>query len=396
MAIRLSERVGRIEPSVTIAVSMRAADLRRAGRDVIGLGAGEPDFDTPEHIKQAAWEAMQAGQTKYTPVDGILELRQAIVDKMKRDHNLEYALDEVMTNNGAKHTLMNVLESVIQAGDQVIIPAPFWASYADMVRLVDGEPVIIGTGPDQKFKLRPEQLEGAITSNSRLIIINSPSNPTGQAYTRAEWEALAEVLRQHEQLTIVTDEIYEHIYWGEEPYCSLLMACPDLKDRTLVINGASKAYAMTGWRIGYAAGPKELVKTMKKVQSQMSGCPCSISQAATVAALNGDQGCIATMLEAFKQRHDRVLERLNQLPGVHCLPADGAFYLFASFEGAIERITGVNSDLDLAEWLLEKADVAMVPGTAFGQPGYLRLSFATSMENLDKALDRLEKVLPAA
>jgi aspartate aminotransferase len=391
--LRLSERVARVKPSPTLAVSAKAEELKRAGRDVIGLGAGEPDFDTPEHIKAAAVEAIRAGRTKYTAVEGTLELRQAICDKFRRDNQIEYQTDQVLVSCGAKQSIFNLALALLGPGDEAIILAPYWVSYPDIALLADATPVIVAAGAAQHFKITPEQLEAAITPRTRLLVINTPSNPTGVAYQRAELEALAEVLRAHPQVLTATDDMYEHIYWGREPFCSLLTAAPDLHDRVVTINGVSKVYAMTGWRIGYAAGPRKLIGAMKKVQGQSTSNPCSISQYASLAALTGDQSCVAEMSAAFRQRHDWLVNALNNLPGFSCLPADGAFYAFPDVTGAIAALENVEDDTAFAEHLLEKAGVAVVPGTAFGAPGHVRLSFACSLETLQEAIRRIGSVL---
>ncbi len=393
MEIRLSQRVQRIKPSPTLAVTARAKALRAEGRDIIGLGAGEPDFDTPEHIKQAAIEALAEGFTKYTAVDGTVELKQAVIDKFARDNGLSYTHEQVLVSCGGKHSFYNLAQALLEAGDEVIIPAPYWVSYPDMVLLADATPVCVPTGMEQGFKLLPEQLEAAITPRTRLLVLNSPSNPTGVAYTRAELAALGEVLAHHPQVMVASDDMYEHILWAEESFANILNACPDLEDRTIVLNGVSKAYSMTGWRIGYAAGPTALIKAMKKIQSQSTSNPTSIAQVAATEALNGDQSFIAEMLRAFKERHDFVVAGLNRLPGVHCLPSQGAFYSFPDMREVIARLEGVEDDVALAEYLLEQAGVALVPGSAFGAPGHMRLSFATHLDNLREALSRLEKQL---
>ena len=391
MEIRLAARVGRIKPSPTLAVTARAAALRAQGVDVIGLGAGEPDFDTPEHIKQAARDALAAGDTKYTAVDGTPALKQAIIRKFARDNGLHYQPDEVVVSCGGKQSFFNLCASLLDAGDEVVVPAPYWVSYPDIVLLNDGVPVIVEAGIEQHFKLTPEQLDAAITPRTRLVVINSPSNPTGVAYRKAELEALGDVLRKHENVLVATDDMYEHILWADEPFTNIAMACPDLKDRTIVLNGVSKAYAMTGWRIGYCAAPKPLARAMAKVQSQSTSNPTSISQAAAAAALDGDQACVAEMRASFQQRHGFVLERLQAIAGIKCLPADGTFYLLPDCREIIARRKDAD-DVALAEALLA-AGVALVPGSAFGAPGYLRLSFATSNEILDEALNRIERTL---
>jgi len=395
LKIQLSNRVHRIKPSPTLAVTARAAELRAEGRDIIGLGAGEPDFDTPEHIKRAAKDAIDGGFTKYTAVDGIAGLKKAIVAKFARENGLEFTLDQVLVSCGGKQSFYNLAQALLNEGDEVIIPAPYWVSYPDMVLLADATPVEILAGKDQGFKITPEQLEAAITARTRLLVLNSPSNPTGVAYRRAELEALGEVLRRHPQVLIATDDMYEHILWSEEPFANILNTCPDLYPRTIVLNGVSKAYSMTGWRIGYAAGPRELISAMKNIQSQSTSNPTSIAQVAAQAALEGDQGCIQTMLKAFRERHDFVVKALNGIRGIDCLPADGTFYCFPDAQGAIEALDGIHDDVELAEHLLSEAGVALVPGSAFGAPGYLRLSFATSMENLHEAMRRMQALLGA-
>lgn len=394
--IRLSGRVNRIKPSPTLAVDARAKELKAQGKDVISLGAGEPDFDTPEHVKEAAIRSIRDGFTKYTAVDGTPGLKQAVIAKFKRDNGLEYTPDEILVSVGGKHSFFNLAQALLDNGDEVIIPAPYWVSYPDMVLLADASPVIISAGIDQAFKIRPEQLDRTVTRMTRLLVINSPSNPTGAVYTRAELAALGEVLRKHPQVLIATDDMYEHILWSNEPFCNILNVCPDLKDRTIVLNGVSKVYAMTGWRIGYAAGPKSLIAAMKKIQSQSTSNPTSIAQVAAEAALKGDQACIAPMVHAFKERHDRVVSRLNKIRGVRCLPSQGTFYAFPDFSKAIAATAGVGNDVEMAEYLLNKGGVALVPGSAFGAEGHLRLSYATSMDMLEKALDRIEKLLGAA
>lgn len=376
-----------------MAVTAKATELKRAGRDVLGLGAGEPDFDTPEHIKAAAVEAIRAGRTKYTGVEGIPELRAAICEKFRRDNQIDYQPDQVLVSCGAKQSIYNLAMALLGPGDEVIIPAPYWVSYPDIVLLADATPVIVSADAAQHFKITPAQLEAAITPRTRLLILNSPSNPTGVAYTRAELEALAEVLRAHPQVMSATDDIYEHIYWGQEPFCSLLTAAPDLHERVVTINGVSKVYAMTGWRIGYAAGPRKLIGAMNKLQGQSTSNPCSISQYASLAALSGDQSCVAEMSVAFRQRHDWLVQALNKLPGFSCLPADGAFYAFPDVSGAIAALDSVDDDTGFAEYLLETSGVAVVPGIAFGAPGHVRLSYACSLETLQEAVRRMAAAL---
>ena len=389
MNIQTSDRVQRVKPSPTLAVTALANQLRAQGRDVIGLAAGEPDFDTPDHIKEAAIKAIQDGFTKYTAVDGTAGLKQAIINKFSHDNGLDYNPDQILVSVGGKQVIYNMMQALLNAGDEVIIPAPYWVSYPDMVKLADAEPVIVDGDIEQSFKITAEQLEAAITDRTRLFILNSPSNPSGKAYTRDELNALARVLLKHPQIIILTDDIYEHIVWTDEGFNNILNVCPELKDRTIMLNGVSKAYSMTGWRIGYGAGPTELIKAMKKVQSQSTSNPCSIAQAASQAALEGDQSFLKTMCGTFKERHDYVLHRLNTMDGVDCLASDGTFYSFPSFHAVIDRMDGIENDVQLAEHLLEKAEVAVVPGSAFGSDGHLRLSYATDMDSLEKALTRI-------
>lgn len=391
--VPLSARVQRIKPSPTLAVTARAAALKAAGKDVIGLGAGEPDFDTPDHIKEAAIAAIRNGFTKYTAVDGMPSLKQAIVEKFKRENGLTYEAGQVLVSVGGKQSFFNLAQAFLDTGDEVIIPAPYWVSYPDMVLLADGNPVIISAGIDQNFKITPQQLAAAITPRTKLFVINSPSNPTGVAYSRAELAALGEVLRKHPRVWIATDDMYEHILWSGA-FANILHACPDLYERTIVLNGVSKAYAMTGWRIGYAAGPKALIEAMKNVQSQSTSNPTSIAQVAAEAALRGDQACMQPMIAAFKERHDWLVAALNRLPGVRCLPAQGTFYAFAYIAEAIKR-QGRHNDLEMVEAILNDVGVAVVPGSAFGAEGYMRLSFATSMKNLHAAMERLQRFFQA-
>ncbi|ALP54775.1 aspartate aminotransferase [Candidatus Tenderia electrophaga] len=393
MNFRLSDRVQRIKPSPTLAVTTKAKELRAAGKDIIGLGAGEPDFDTPEHIKAAAVQAIRDGFTKYTAVDGTPELKQAVIAKFKRDNGFDYTPDQILVSCGGKQSFFNLAQAMLNPGDEVIIPAPYWVSYPDMVILAGATPVIIEAGIEQSFKISPEQLEAAITDDTRLFVINSPSNPTGIAYTQAELAALGDVLRRYPQVVIATDDMYEHILWAAEPFSNILNVCPDLYDRSIVLNGVSKAYSMTGWRIGYAGGPKPLIQAMKKIQSQSTSNPTSIAQVAAQAALEGDQSCIQEMLKAFKERHDFVVAELNGIHGVQCIESQGTFYAFPSMQGVINSHTEAKDDVALAEFLLNEAGVALVPGSAFGAPGYMRLSFATSTAMLREALQRIKHVL---
>ncbi|PZN77491.1 MAG: aspartate transaminase [Candidatus Methylumidiphilus alinenensis] len=388
MSIQLSDRVQSIKPSPTLAVTARAAAMRAAGKDIIGLGAGEPDFDTPDFIKQAAIKAINDGFTKYTAVDGTPGLKKAIVAKFKRDNGLDYEPKQVLVSCGGKQSFYNLAQALLNPGDEVIIPAPYWVSYPDMVLLAGGVPVIVAASQDQGFKLAAVQLRAALTPKTRLFVINSPSNPTGVSYTLDELKALGDVLKDYPDVIIATDDMYEHIVWEDGSFVNILNAAPELYDRTMVLNGVSKAYAMTGWRIGYCAGPVKLIEAMTNIQSQSTSNPTSISQVAAETGLNGDQSFIREMVKAFKERHDYVLAELNGIPGVSCLPADGAFYLFPNAQGAIDKL-GLADDVALSEYLIENAGVALVPGSAFGAPGHVRLSIATSMANLQKAIERL-------
>lgn len=388
----LSDRVRSIKPSPTLAVTARAAAMRAAGKDIVGLGAGEPDFDTPDHIKQAAIRAIEAGFTKYTAVDGTPGLKKAIIAKFKRENGFDYEPKQILVSCGGKQSFYNLAQALLNPGDEVIIPAPYWVSYPDMVLLAGATPVIVEAPQSQNFKMTPAQLEAAITAKTRLFVINSPSNPSGMAYTEAELKVLGEVLRKHPDIIIATDDMYEHIVWTAGGFVNILNANPDLYERTMVLNGVSKAYSMTGWRIGYAAGPAWLIEAMTNIQSQSTSNPTSISQVAAEEALNGDQSFIAVMLKAFKERHDYVVEQLRTIPGVECLATDGTFYVLPDMSGVISRLPGMEDDLGLSEFLIE-GGVAVVPGSAFGAPGHIRLSIATSMANLEKAIGRMRESL---
>ncbi len=394
----LSKRVQAIKPSPTLAVSARAAKLKAEGKDIIALGTGEPDFDTPQHIKDAAIVAINAGFTKYTAVGGTPSLKAAVIAKFKRDNNLTYTAKQILVSCGGKQSFFNLALAVIDPGDEVIIPAPYWVSYPDIIIVAEGTPVIVEADIAQGFKLTAAQLEAAITPKTKMLVINSPSNPSGAVYTLEDLKALGEVLRRHPRILIATDDMYEHIALVDGKFVNILDACPDLYSRTMVLNGVSKAYAMTGWRIGYAAGPEEIISAMEKVQSQSTSNPTSISQVAAEAALNGDQNCLAPMIQAFRERHLFVVNELNKIPGLKCLMAGGAFYAFPDARQAIATLYKKGlikeaNDIALSEYLLLEAGVAVVPGSAFGSEGYIRLSFATSMENLTKALARMQKAL---
>ncbi|MEO1765608.1 pyridoxal phosphate-dependent aminotransferase [Thiobacter aerophilum] len=396
--MELSRRVQAIKPSPTLAVTALAASLKAQGKDIIGLGAGEPDFDTPDHIKAAAIEAIRKGFTKYTAVDGTPSLKQAIIGKFRRDNGLDYTPRQILVSCGGKQSFYNLVQAVVDPGDEVVIPAPYWVSYPDIVLLADGKPVFVPAGIEQGYKITPAQLEAALTPRTKLVVINSPSNPSGAVYSLEELADLGAVLKAHPRVLIATDDMYEHIRLTDAPFVNILNACPELYDRTVVLNGVSKAYAMTGWRIGYAAGPEAIITAMTNVQSQSTSNPTSISQVAAEAALNGDQTCITPMVAAFRERHAFVVEQLNRIPGVKCLPAGGAFYAFPDVREAICGLYGKGAipeatDIALSNYLLEKAGVAVVPGSAFGLEGYIRLSFATSMQNLQQALARMQHAL---
>lgn len=393
MSITLSNRVKAVKPSPTLAITARAAQMRAAGKDIIGLGAGEPDFDTPDHIKAAAIKAMDNGFTKYTAVDGTASLKKAIIAKFKNDNNLDYQPKQILVSCGGKQSSYNLTQAMINPGDEVIIPAPFWVSYPDMVLLADGVPIIIETTQAQHFKISPEQLRAAITDKTRLIFINSPSNPSGVAYTLEELKALGDVLIDFPNIIIATDDMYEHILWNQGSFVNILNAYPEFYDRTVVMNGVSKAYSMTGWRIGYAAGPADLIEAMCTIQSQSTSNPTSISQYAAEAALTGDQSFINDMCIEFKKRHDYVVAELNNIEGIECLETDGTFYVFPNVEKLIARLEGINNDLEFSDYLIEKAGVALVPGSAFGSEGHIRISIATSMANLQNALERIKKAI---
>ena len=396
--IALSQRVQAIKESPTLAVTARAAKLKAEGKDIIGLGAGEPDFDTPQHIKDAAKQAIDNGFTKYTPVAGIPGLKKAIVNKFKNENGFDYNDKEVIVGVGGKQCIFNLALAVLNPGDEVIVPAPYWVSYADIALVAGAKPIIIECGIEQGFKLLPAQLEAAITPKTKLFMINSPSNPTGAVYTLDELKALGEVLKRHPHVLVATDDMYEHVNLTGNKFYNILNATPELKPRCIVLNGVSKAYSMTGWRIGYAAGPAYIIKAMEILQSQSTSNPTSISQVAAQAALDGTQDCIKPMVKAFIERHEYVVDRFNKMRGLKCIKAGGAFYAFPDAREAIHNLHAAGkisaaTDMALSEYLLEQVGVAVVPGSAFGAEGYFRISFATSMDNLTKALDRIEQAL---
>jgi aspartate aminotransferase len=391
----LSERISNIKPSPTLAMNAKALSMRAAGIDVISFGVGEPDFDTPKHIREAATQAMEEGFTRYTAVGGIPELKDAIVEKFRRDNNLNYEPDEVMVSCGGKHALFNLAQAFLNPGDEVIIPAPYWVSYPPIVLLAGASPVVVGTKEADDFKLSPESLETAITPRTRLLILNSPSNPTGSVYTESELRALTEVILKHD-IWVVSDEIYEKLIFDEKPFHSVAQISEEAKSKTFVVNGVSKTYAMTGWRIGYVAGPREIMAGMNKIQSQSTSNPNSIAQKGAVAALNGPQDFIKVMLEAFNQRRKHLLQRLNAIKGVHCNEPGGAFYAFPNFSHYFNTKTEektIHGSVDLCEYFLTEARVALVPGMAFGDDNFIRFSYATGLETIKEGLDRIESAL---
>ena len=385
----VSNNLKRIKPSPTIAVTSKAREMRAAGKDVIGLGAGEPDFDTPDNIKDAAIEAIKRGETKYTAVDGTPKLKKAIQGKFTRENNLSYELDQISVGTGGKQVLYNVFMATLNPGDEVIIPAPYWVSYPDMVLLAGGKPKIVKCSEKNEFKITPNELKKAIGKKTKWLIINSPSNPTGSCYTRNEIEELSKILIKNKNVYILSDDIYEHITYDDFKFFTIAQI-KALKDRTLTMNGVSKSYSMTGWRIGYGAGPKDIIKAVAKIQSQSTTNPSSISQAAAVEALNGTQDFIKTRSDSFKERRDYVVDTLNSINGLSCLKPSGAFYVFPNCKKLLGKKTKLKTDKEFVEKLLEKAEVAVVQGSAFGLDGYFRISYATSMENLKKALDRIK------
>ncbi len=383
-----------VQPSATGAVLALATELRAAGRDIISLGTGEPDFDTPRHIKDAAITAINRGDTRYTPIDGTAELKAAIRDKFLRDNGLSYETTQILVSSGGKQSLFNLCMALLGRGDEAIIPSPYWVSYPHMVRLAGAQPVVIDTGIDDDFKMTPDMLSSALNDKTRLVVLNSPSNPTGASYSEPELRAIGAVLAEFPNVVIVADDMYEHIHWGEHPFVSFASACPGLYKRTVTVNGVSKAYAMTGWRIGYAGGPASLIAAMTTIQSQSTSNPCSVSQAAAVAALTGDQTCVSEMTARYRVRHDYLVSALNEIEGMECRAGEGAFYAFPRVDDAI-RALKLADDVEFSGYLLKEAGVACVPGTAFGAPGYVRLSFACSLETLKDAIARIKRVLVA-
>lgn len=392
MTPTLSQRVASVKPSATMALDAQVKAIKAEGRDIIGLVAGEPDFATPKHVVDAAERAMRSGHTKYTPVGGAPELVEAVQTKFRRDNALEFSAREILISSGAKQSCYNLCQALLNPGDEVVIPAPYWVSYADMARLAGGLPKIVATRPERRFLMTADELDSALGDNTRLVFLNSPNNPAGTAYSETQLAELASVLGRYPNALILADDIYEHIYWADFPFRTLLNVAPDLGHRIVTVNGVSKAYAMTGWRIGYAAGPSEVIAAMSTIQSQSTSNPCSVSQAAAIAALVGDQSELPTRAATYRNRHDRVLDAIADIQGIHAQRGDGTFYCFIDARETIARL-GLSDDSALAAWLIEEAQVALVPGSAFGVSGYLRLSYATDEETLERGLGRLHAAL---
>lgn len=393
----ISDSLNRIKPSATMVITAKATQLKREGKKVIGLSSGEPDFDTPQHVKQAAIDAINSGYTKYTNIEGIPELRQSIVEKFKKDNDLNYDVSNVIVGTGGKQILFNALMSSLNKDDEVIIPAPYWVSYPDMTLLAGGKPIFVDCSSETNFKLTGEALDKVITKNSKWLILNSPSNPTGSCYSLSELEEIANVVRKHENLYVMTDDIYEYIVYDNFKFYTLAQVAPDLKDRILTVNGVSKSYCMTGWRIGYAAGPSLLIKAMIKIQGQSTSNPSSISQYAALAGISGSKEFLDPCLKAFDERRHFVVDKLNSINGISCILPEGAFYAYPNVSGLIGKKTRngkiLNNDAEIVEWLLESAEVAAVPGVAFGLEPYFRVSYATSLEVLKEAMNRIEKAV---
>ncbi len=393
----ISDNLNRIKPSATMVITAKAAQLKREGKKVIGLSSGEPDFDTPEHVKEAAIIAINKGYTKYTNIEGIPELRQSIVEKFKNDNNLDYTINDIIVGTGGKQILYNALVSSLNENDEVIIPAPYWVSYPDMTLLAGGKPIIVNCSSETDFKLTANALEKVITKNSKWLILNSPSNPTGSCYSQEELDDIARVVRKHDNLHVMTDDIYEYILYDNYKFFTFAQVASDLKDRTLTVNGVSKSYCMTGWRIGYAAGPEKLIKAMIKIQGQSTSNPSSISQYAAMAGISGSKDFLIPCLQAFDERRHYVVNKLNSIPGISCIMPKGAFYAYPNVEGLLGKKTKdgkiLDNDTNIVEWLLDAAEVAAVPGAAFGLEPYFRVSYATSLELLKEAMSRIEKAV---
>ena len=391
--MKLSKRISNTKTSATIAMSMKARELTLQGKDIISLSAGEPDFDTPRNIKDAAIESINSGNTKYTPVDGMLTLKESIVRKFKNENNLEYTPDQVIVSTGCKQSIYNLCQATLDEGDEVLIPSPYWVSYPEIVKLSDAIPVFVETNSETDFKVTGKMLEDNITQKTKMILLNSPSNPSGFIYTEDDLKDIGRVLKKHPNIIIASDDIYEHIIFNGKKFTNILNVCPELYDQTIVLNGVSKAYAMTGWRIGYAAGSSNIVNAMKKIQSQSTSCTCSISQAAAKAALDNDNSEVQKMVNEYQLRSEFLHTELNKIDGIKYKKPDGSFYAFVDVNGLINKIDNINDDFELAEYFLKEADVAVVPGTAFGSKNHIRISFATSLENLKKAVSRIENLL---
>ncbi|MFL2549580.1 MAG: pyridoxal phosphate-dependent aminotransferase [Gammaproteobacteria bacterium] len=391
--MKLSKRISNTKTSATIAMSMKARALKAQGKDIISLSAGEPDFDTPNHIKNAAIDSINEGNTKYTPVDGMSSLKQAIIEKFKNENNLQYDHDQILVSTGCKQSIYNLCQAVLDEGDEVLIPSPYWVSYPEIVKLSDATPVFVDTNADNNYKVTGKMLLNHITEKTRMLLLNSPSNPSGFIYNEDDLKDIGEVLKNYPNLIIASDDIYEHIIFNNKKFINILNVCPNLYDQTVILNGVSKAYAMTGWRIGYTAGNKEIIGAMKKIQSQSTSCTCSISQSAATAALRYSNDEVIKMVSEYQKRSDFLHSELNKIDGFEYKKPDGSFYAFVNVEGLINKLEGINDDFDLSEYLLKNADVAVVPGTAFGSKNHIRISFATSLENLKIAVKNIKELL---
>ncbi len=391
--MKLSKRISKTKTSATIAMSMKARELIAQGKDIISLSAGEPDFDTPEHIKKAAIKSIKSGNTKYTPVDGMLPLKKAIVKKFTNENKLDYSEDQILVSAGCKQNIYNLCQATLDEGDEVLIPSPYWVSYPEIVKLSDAVPVFIETNSDTDFKVTGKMLEKHITSKTKMLLLNSPSNPSGFVYSKADLKDIGNILKKHPEIIIASDDIYEHIIFSKKNFTNILNVCPELYDQTIILNGVSKAYAMTGWRIGYAAGNKKIIGAMKKIQSQSTSCTCSVSQSAAIEALQGNKDEVDIMVKQYQERSEFLHSELNEIDGIEYKKPEGSFYAFVNVNGLIDKLEGIKDDFDLAEYFLNEANVAVVPGTAFGSKNHIRISFATSLENLEKAVDRIKSLL---
>lgn len=391
--MKLSNRISNTKTSATIAMSMKARELKTQGKDIISLSAGEPDFDTPDHIKDSAIKSINEGNTKYTPVDGMISLKQSIVEKFKNENNLDYDLSQILVSTGCKQSIYNLCQATLDKGDEVLIPSPYWVSYPEIVKLSDASPVFIETNSDNDFKVTGKMLLDNITNRTKMLLLNSPSNPSGFIYNEEDLKDIGRVLKEYPNIIIASDDIYEHIIFNEKRFVNILNVCPDLYNQTVILNGVSKAYAMTGWRIGYAAGNNEIIQAMKKIQSQSTSCTCSISQSAATAALSYGNEEVKKMVSEYQRRSEFLYNELNKIEGIEYKKPDGSFYAFINVDGLINSLDGINDDFDLAEYFLNEGEVAVVPGTAFGSKNHIRISFATSMENLEKAVGRVKNLL---